>query len=61
MDFCSIMSSEDMGGPSTPRILVVDDERSVGDSIALLLRSQGYEVTTAIDGFDALMQVKRAT
>jgi len=40
-------------------ILVVDDEAGVRDSIALVLQSSGYEVTTATNGFDALLQLKR--
>jgi CheY-like chemotaxis protein len=39
-------------------ILVVDDEDAVRNSIAMLLRSRGYHVTTAINGFDALLRMK---
>ena len=39
-------------------ILVVDDESAVRDSIALLLQMSGYHVTTAINGFDALLHFK---
>jgi CheY-like chemotaxis protein len=49
-----------MSTPSKTRILVVDDERSVRESVARLLTSRGYEVATAVDGFDALLQLKRA-
>ena len=38
---------------------MVDDERTVRDILAMLLRSAGYEVATAEDGFDALLQLKR--
>jgi CheY-like chemotaxis protein len=39
-------------------ILIVDDEPAVRDSIAVLLQSRGYHVTTAINGFDALLRMK---
>ena len=48
-----------MSTPSKRPILVVDDEPSIRDSIALLLVSAGYDVSIAKDGFDALMQLKR--
>ena len=48
-----------MSASSKKRILVVDDEPSVGETISLLLRSRRYEVATAKDGFDALLQLKR--
>jgi CheY-like chemotaxis protein len=40
-------------------ILVVDDDSAIRDSLALVLQSGGYEITTAINGFDALLQLKR--
>ena len=40
-------------------ILVVDDDAAIRDSLALVLRSGGYEATTAVNGFDALLQLKR--
>lgn len=39
-------------------ILVVDDERSIRDSRMLVLKSAGYEVSTAEHGFDALLQLR---
>ncbi len=42
------------------RILVVDDELSVREGIAMLLRAQGYNVSTAAHGFDALLQLRSA-
>jgi CheY-like chemotaxis protein len=39
-------------------ILIVEDEAAVRDSLALLLQSSGYHVTTAIHGFDALLHLK---
>ena len=48
-----------MATPSKYRILVVDDEPSVRDIVAELLRSAGYEVVTAQDGFGALLQLRK--
>jgi len=42
------------------RILVVDDDESTRECIAELLSSQGYEVSTAEDGFAALLQLAKA-
>lgn len=36
------------------RILIVDDEPSVGDALRLVLESQGYEVVLATNGRDGL-------
>jgi len=41
------------------QIMVVDDDASIRESLALLLQSAGYETATAINGFDALLQLKR--
>lgn len=45
---------------ATPKheILVVDDEECVRATIAMLLSREGYDVSTAVDGFDALLQMK---
>jgi len=40
------------------RLLVVDDERCIREMMADLLLSNGYEVLTAQDGFDALNQLR---
>jgi len=48
-----------MSSPSRHPILVVDDEPSIRDSLALLLDSAGYDVSTARDGFAALTHLKR--
>ncbi len=48
-----------MSNPSVNEILIVDDDEAVRDSLSLVLKSAGYDVTTAINGFDALLQLKR--
>jgi len=48
-----------MSNLSNPDILVVDDDPTVLDSLGMLLKSSGYDVSTAIHGFDALLQLKR--
>jgi CheY-like chemotaxis protein len=39
-------------------VLVVDDEKSVRESQALLFRASGYDVSMAENGLDALLQLK---
>jgi CheY-like chemotaxis protein len=45
-------------GALMERILVVDDEKSVRDSVALLLRHEGYRVVVAECGYGALGAVE---
>jgi CheY-like chemotaxis protein len=40
------------------RVLVVDDESSIRTILSLLLGSAGYEISTAENGFDALLQLR---
>jgi CheY-like chemotaxis protein len=47
-----------MGDNANHRILVVDDEPIVRECLAMVLRSQEYAVSTARDGFDALLQFR---
>lgn len=50
-----------MTQPSFPyRILIVDDEPTIREVGKMLLESQGYEVITAGDGFEALLALKRS-
>src|SRR5579859_5109685 len=48
-----------MPQPSKHEILIVDDEAVVRDTLAMLLQASGYDVSTAVNGFDALLQLKR--
>jgi len=45
--------------PPEKRILIVDDYAGVRETLATLLTAAGYEVSTAEDGFSALLQFKR--
>ena len=47
-----------MSDSPSNRILIVDDDPSIRTMIARMLSIEGYEVATAEDGFDALLQVK---
>jgi CheY-like chemotaxis protein len=40
------------------RILIVDDEPGVRTTISMLLAGEGYETSTAEDGFDALLHLR---
>ncbi len=42
------------------RILVVDDEATIRETIAELLEIEGYRVETARDGLDALRRLRQA-
>jgi CheY-like chemotaxis protein len=41
-------------------ILIVDDDPSIRATVAMLLARAGYNISTAADGFDALLQMKSA-
>jgi CheY-like chemotaxis protein len=41
------------------KVLVVDDDAAVRNSIVMILKASGYDVSVAIDGFDALLQLKK--
>jgi CheY-like chemotaxis protein len=36
------------------RVLIVDDEKRITDTLALILRARGYEAATAYDGVSAI-------
>lgn len=50
-----------MTNPSKHHVLVVDDEASIRQTMTMLLTHAGYQVSTAIHGFDALLQIARMT
>ena len=43
------------------RVLVVEDDETVRQTVSSLLEREGYEVSTANDGFDALLHLKHET
>jgi CheY-like chemotaxis protein len=48
-----------MAPPLKRQVLVVDDDRSVRDSVAMLLEAEGYNVTAAEDGFGLFCSCER--
>jgi DNA-binding response OmpR family regulator len=46
---------------TTPRVLVVEDDPNVRGLMQILLEAEGYAVTTASDGLDALGQAAVAS
>lgn len=42
------------GGPSRTRVLVVDDDRSILDTVEAILEGEGHQVVTASGGREAL-------
>lgn len=53
--------SPSMTSPSKHHILVVDDESSIRETTSMLLNDAGYDVSAAVHGFDALLQLRRMT
>src|SRR5690554_850216 len=44
---------------NTQKILVVDDEQNIRDIFQTFLQDMGYNVSSAIDGFDALDKIAK--
>jgi two-component system response regulator MprA len=51
-------SSSEAVGLEPATVLIVDDDRAVLDGLSELLESEGYAVATAMDGLDALGQLR---
>jgi CheY-like chemotaxis protein len=47
-----------MGQTTNRRILLVEDDADTCEVIAMLLHEKGYDVSTAANGLDALLQLK---
>ena len=41
------------------KVLIVDDEKVIRDSLELLLKEEGYKADTSTDGEDALEKIKQ--
>jgi CheY-like chemotaxis protein len=42
-----------------PLVLLVDDEPSIRETVAFILEMEGFRVATAVDGLEALNEVRR--
>jgi DNA-binding NtrC family response regulator len=51
----SIHRCKAMPSGATLRVLIVDDERNIADSLALILQSRGHMVRAAYSGEDAVL------
>jgi CheY-like chemotaxis protein len=49
-----------MSNLSKGRILLIDDDPDIRESMGMLLNEEGYDVRTAEHGFDALLQLRTA-
>jgi CheY-like chemotaxis protein len=48
-----------MPSPTKSQILVVENDQSVRESVAMSLMAAGYDVAAAEDGFRALSQLRK--
>ena len=48
-------------GPVPHRVLIVDDDRAIRESLARALELEGYEVDVVVDGVHALARTRRET
>ena len=53
------MSKLGLPNMNKAQILVVDDESGVRELVSDVLELEGYEVTVAVDGLDALAQIRK--
>ena len=54
------MTTQTTGPAPMTRVLVVEDEESYADALSYLLRKEGYDVSLAATGPDALAEFDRA-
>lgn len=54
VDNSQTTATKHVAAPSTLRVLVVDDNRDAADTMAMLLKIERHEVTTAYDGLEAI-------
>jgi DNA-binding NtrC family response regulator len=43
-----------------PSVLIVDDEQSIVQSLSGLLSDEGFEVSTAVNGYEALKVIDKS-
>ena len=48
-------------GAVPPRVLIVDDDRAIRESLARALELEGYDVDVVVDGVEALTRTRRDT
>ena len=48
-----------MPGKKKPKVLVVDDERVIADTLAIILNQHGYEASAAYTGTGAVEQARQ--
>ena len=54
IEFSSMATGSKQPEPQRPRVMVVDDERLIADTITEILEGAGFQVATAYDGLTAL-------
>ena len=47
-----------MGNEASARILIVDDDEALIQSLSLRLRNEGYDVVSAVDGYQGLEKAR---
>ena len=59
---CKPLMESRQGGdallPTPPMILIIDDDRDIGDTLTDLLTQEGYRVTAVCHGAEVIQQVK---
>jgi CheY-like chemotaxis protein len=48
------------GQPSKPRVLVVDDERVIADTLATILNQNGFEASAVYTGAEAVVRARNS-